>query len=86
VDRYNTDLKYPPNRDLDRSCWSVLAGFGYVFTDRVSGRLNCVHDKYSSKSFNAGKTANIYLASVFMLDNRPISRWRQHIDLPAGDD
>lgn len=87
--RYNAELKYLPNRDLDSSySWSVLAGLGYVFTDRVSGRLDYVHDKYSSKSFNAGKTANIYLASVFYkVDNRTdLGFGAKYIDQPAGSD
>ena len=87
--KYNAELKYLPNRDLDSSySWSVLAGFGYDFTDRVAGRLDYVHDKYSSKSFNAGKTANVYLASVFYkVDNRTdLGFGAKHIDLPAGND
>lgn len=87
--RYSAELKYLPNRDLDSSySWSVLAGFGYDFSEKVTGRLDYVHDKYSSKSFNAGKTANVYLASVFYrLDNRTdLGFGAKHIDQPAGSD
>lgn len=87
--KYSAEIKYLPNRDLDRSySWSVLAGLGYGFTDRVTGRLDYVHDKYSSKSSQAGKTANVYLGSVFYkLDNRTdLGFGLKHIDLPTAND
>jgi len=86
---YEAEIKYLPNRDLDSSySWSVLAGFAYAFTDKVTGRLDYVHDKYSSKSSNSGKTANVYLASVFYkLDKRTdLGFGAKHIDLPTTND
>lgn len=76
--KWNAELKYIPNRDLDRSySWSVFAGAGYDFTDKITGRFDYLHDKYSSRSAFSGKTANVYLASLFY-------KWTQSVDLGVG--
>lgn len=76
--RWSGDIKYIPNRDLDSSYdYSIFAGVGYDFTDRLAGRLDYVHDRYSSKSIYSGKTADVYLASVYY-------RLNPSIDLGAG--
>lgn len=61
----SVDLKYMPNRDLDSSySYSIFAGLGYDFTDKINGRIDYLHDAYSNKSIYAGKTANVYMLSV----------------------
>lgn len=76
--RWSGDIKYIPNRDLDSSyAYSIFAGVGYDFTDRLAGRLDYVHDRYSSNSIYSGKTADVYLASVYY-------RLNPSIDLGAG--
>jgi tetratricopeptide (TPR) repeat protein len=77
-DKWTGDVKYIPNRDLDSSYdYSIYAGVGYEFTDRISGRLDYVHDRYSSKSIYSGKTADVYLVSVYY-------RLNPSLDLGAG--
>lgn len=83
---WNAELKYLPNRDLDSSYdYSVLAGVGHDFTDRVSGRFDYVYDRYSSESNYSGKTAHVYLASVFYNLNPSVDLGvgYKYIDLPA---
>lgn len=64
--KWDLEATYMPNRDLDASySYSILAGAGYGFTDRVRGRFDLVHDEYSTKSTYSGRTADVYLASVF---------------------
>ena len=87
--RWNAELKYMPNRDLDSSYkYSILAGVGYDFTERVTGRFDYVYDKYSSESNYAGKTAKVYLASVFYkLDPFvDLGVGYKYIDLPTDND
>lgn len=88
-DRWNAEVKYLPNRDLDSSYkYSVLAGLGYDFTDRITGRLDYVYDKYSSKSAYSGKTANVYLASVYYKLNPSVDLGvgYKFIDLPTKNE
>lgn len=88
-DKWNAELKYLPNRDLDSSySWSIITGVGYSFTDRIGGRLDYVHDKYSSKSNYSGKTANVYLASVFYKLNPSVDLGvgYKFIDLPTTNE
>src|SRR3972149_6992464 len=87
--KWNAELKYMPNRDLDSSYkYSVLAGAGYDFTERVTGRFDYVYDKYSSESNYAGKKAKVYLASVFYkLDPFvDLGVGYKYIDLPTDND
>lgn len=82
------ELKYLPNRDLDSSYeYSLLAGVGYEFTERITGRLDYVYDKYSSVSIYAGKTANVYLASVFygLSPSVDIGVGYKYLNLPNRD-
>lgn len=77
-DRYAAELKYLPNRDLDSSYdWSVLAGFSYDLTDKLTGRLDYVHDKYSNQSNLPGQTADVYMVSAYYSVN-------PSVDLGAG--
>lgn len=88
-DRWEAELKYLPNRDLDSSySYSYLLGAGYRFTDNFRGRLDYVYDKYSSKSSYSGQTANVYLASVFYRLNPSVEAGVgvKYIDLPTKDD
>lgn len=63
---WEAEVKYIPNRDLDSSYdYSILAGVGYDFTDRLTGRVDTVYDKYSAESNFSGSTANVYLLSGF---------------------
>jgi hypothetical protein len=87
--KWNAEFKYLPNRDLDSSYrYSLLAGVGYEFTDKISGRFDYVYDEYSSESNYPGKTAKVYLASVFYKLNPTIDLGvgYKFIDLPTQDD
>ncbi len=80
------ELKYMPNRDLDSSYnYSILGGLGYEFTEKISGRLDYVYDKYSSVSNYAGKTANVYMVSgLYKLHPRvDLGAGYKFIDLPT---
>lgn len=87
-DRWNAEIKYLPNRDLDSSYdWSIIAGFAYRITDALTGRLDYVHDKYSSESNLAGKTADVYMASAYYALNPSvdIGAGYKRIELPGED-
>ena len=78
IEDLTAEIQYIQNRDLDSSYdYSILAALDYDFTDKFSGRLDYVYDKYSSESFYAGKAANIYMVSgLYELHPR--------VDLGAG--
>jgi tetratricopeptide (TPR) repeat protein len=87
--KWEAELKYIPNRDLDSSySWSILAALGYQFTDRVRGRFDYVHDKFSSKSNFSGETADVYLGSVFyqVSQSLDLGAGLKHLSLPTEDD
>lgn len=87
-DRWSAEVKYLPNRDLDSSySWSVLAGFAYDITDRVTGRLDYVHDKYSNQSNFAGQTADVYMASAYyaLSPSVDLGAGVKRIELPNQD-
>jgi len=86
-DRWDGYIKLLPNRDLDSSySYSILAGVGYRSTDRIRGKLDFVHDKYSSNSTYSGKTANVYLISGFyrLSDRIDLGAGYKYLDLPTG--
>lgn len=88
IKKVSAELKYMPNRDLDSSYdYSILAGFGYEFTDKISGRLDYVYDKYSDESTYAGKTANVYMVSgLYKLHPRvDLGAGYKYIDLPTDN-
>jgi len=88
-DRWTGDVKYMPNRDLDSSYeYSIFAGVGYGFTDRLSGRFDYVHDRYSSKSIYSGHTADVYLVSVYYRLNPSLDLGvgYKRINLPTKDE
>jgi len=87
--RWDGEIKYLPNRDLDRSYkYSFLAGIGYEFTDNTKGKLDYVYDKYSPESNYAGKTAKVYLASIYHKLNPSIDigLGYKYIDLPTDNE
>ncbi|MBI3755875.1 MAG: hypothetical protein HY265_06930, partial [Deltaproteobacteria bacterium] len=87
--KWNAELKYLPNRDLDSSYkYSLFAGVGYEFTDKITGRFDYVYDEYSSESNYSGKTAKVYLASVFYKLNPSIDLGvgYKFINLPTQND
>ncbi|MBI5642878.1 MAG: tetratricopeptide repeat protein [Deltaproteobacteria bacterium] len=88
-DRWDAELKYIPNRDLDSSYeYSILTGVGYDFTDKLTGRFDYVHDKYSSRSAYSGQNADVYLVSVFYEINPSIDLGvgLKRLSLPSRDD
>ncbi len=87
--RWDGEIKYMPNRDLDSSYeYSLLAGVRYAFTDKLSGRFDIVHDRYSSQSNFSGSTANVYLASAYYKFTPSLDAGvgYKYLDLPAGKD
>lgn len=81
---WEAEVKYIPNRDLDSSYdWSILAGIGYDFTDRFTGRFDTVYDKYSNQSNFAGSTANVYLVSGYyeLTDTVDVGAGYKYLDL-----
>lgn len=88
-DKWNAELKYLPNRDLDDSYdYSILTGVAYDFTDRFTGRFDYVYDKYSTESNYSGETANVYLVSgsYSLTPSMDIGAGFKHLKLPASDD
>lgn len=88
-DRWNADVKYIPNRDLDSSYdYSILAGVGYDLTDKLRGRFDYVYDKYSSNSAYSGETADVYLLSAFYAidPSLDIGAGYKFISLPTTDE
>lgn len=88
-DRWEAELKYLPNRDLDNSYkYSFLTGVGYRVNPELSTRLDYVYDKYSSKSIYAGESANVYMVSaLYKLTPRlDLGAGYKHIDIPRGDE
>lgn len=76
--RVAAKLEYLPNRDLDNSYdWSLLSTLELRFTDKISLRLEEVHDTYSTVSNFSGRTANIYMAAAGY-------RWSDALALRAG--
>ncbi|MFQ5736032.1 MAG: tetratricopeptide repeat protein [Thermodesulfobacteriota bacterium] len=87
--RWDAEVKYMPNRDLDSSYdYSLLTKLGYRFTDRLAGRLDYVYDKYSTKSNFSGETAGVYMASAYykLTPGTDIGAGLKYLDLPAGKD
>lgn len=88
-DRWNAELKYMPNRDLDDSYdYSILTGVAYDFTEKFTGRFDYVYDKYSTESNYSGETANVYLLSAFYEINpsTDIGVGYKRLSLPTSDD
>lgn len=88
-DRWEAEIKVLPNRDLDSSYkYSFLTYASYRFTDELTGRLDYVHDKYSSESSFSGETANVYMVSAQykMNDRIDIGAGFKHIDLPESNE
>lgn len=88
-DRWNAELKYIPNRDLDDSYdYSILTGVAYDFTERLTGRFDYVYDKYSTESNYSGETADVYLVSgLYSLNpSMDIGAGFKHLKLPTSDD
>lgn len=87
--RWDAEVKLMPNRDLDSSySYSILAGIGYDFSDKLTGRFDTVYDKYSSKSNFSGMTANVYLLSAYyeLTPEMDLGVGLKYLDLPAGKD
>jgi len=88
-DRWNAEIKYLPNRDLDDSYdYSILAGLAYDFTERLTGRFDYVYDKYSTDSNYSGETANVYLLSALygITPSTDIGVGYKRLSLPTSDD
>jgi hypothetical protein len=65
-DKWNVEVKYMQNRDLDNSYdYSLLGKFTYRLDDARSVQIDHVHDRFSNQSNLRGKTADVYLASYF---------------------
>lgn len=88
-DRWEAELKYMPNRDLDSSYqYSLLAFLSYDFSDSLTGRFDTVHDKYSSQSNYSGSTANVLMVSgrYKVTPELDIGAGLKYLDLPSGTD
>lgn len=88
-DKWNAEIKYMPNRDLDSSYQhSLLAFVSYDITDRIRGRVDTVYDKYSSESNFSGSTANVYMVSGRYEVSRGMDfgAGLKYLDLPSGKD
>jgi hypothetical protein len=85
LNKWEAELKILPNRDLDNSYdYSLLTNVSYRFTDKLTGRLDYVYDKYSSESNFADETAHVYMASGFyeITARIKIGAGYKHLDLP----
>ncbi len=76
-DRWNAELRFIPNRDLDDSYdWSLLSTLGFDVVGGALGfKLQHVYDAYSGVSNYPGRSANIFMGQVL---------WRVGSGLAAG--
>ncbi len=64
--RWNAEVRFIPNRDLDNSYdWSLLSTVGLAVGDALGFRLQHVFDSYSGASNYAGRSANIFMGQAF---------------------
>lgn len=86
-DRWDIEMKYIPNRDLDNSYqYSILTGIKYELKEDLSVRLDHVYDTYSSKSSLSGETANVYMVSAYyaLTPRIDLGAGYKYIDIPRG--
>jgi hypothetical protein len=64
--KWNFEVKYMQNRDLDNSYdFSLLNKFVYRIDDATTLQFDHVYDKFSNQSNLRGKNANVYMASYY---------------------
>ncbi len=65
-EKWELEIKFLENRDLDNSYdYSLLNKFIFRLDDKSHVRLDYLHDKFSSQSNYAGRTANVYMISYY---------------------
>lgn len=63
--RWNAEVRFIPNRDLDNSYdWSLLSTVGFSAGESLGFRLQHVYDTYSSVSNYAGRGANVLMGQA----------------------
>ncbi len=88
-ERWGAGVMILPNRDLDSSySYSILTNVSYQIREDLTGRVDYLHDEFSSDSNFSGDTANVYMVSALYNLNRrtDLGAGLKYIDLPTGSE